>query len=136
MKYFTNNDMDIYVGGTYLIGYINISYNMLVKKFGNPTDNYDNYKSDAAWDIKFENGLIATIYNYKDGKNYCGEAGTPIKKIKEWHVGGKEPLALIYVVAALRSIGNEIDEKQMEFINNELPFFIIQKQYHPFTWMI
>jgi hypothetical protein len=27
--------------------------------------------------------------NWKDGPAYCGSAGTPVVKIKDWHVGGR-----------------------------------------------
>jgi hypothetical protein len=49
---------------------------------------HDDYKSDAEWAFEFEDGTIVTIYNYKDGFNYCGEDGTPLKYITDWHIGG------------------------------------------------
>jgi hypothetical protein len=43
---------------------------------------------DAEWEIEFEDGKVATIYNYKDGKNYNGKSGLPKRKITDWHIGG------------------------------------------------
>jgi hypothetical protein len=74
---------------TSLQGYINTSYADLVACFG-PSDpnSIDDYKSDAGWTITFADGVVATIYNWKDGPNYCGEDGTPVEFITEWHIGG------------------------------------------------
>ena len=80
---------------TSLQGYINITYKELKDKLGLPAKEFDDYKSDAEWHITFEDGTRATIYNYKDGINYCGRAeGTPKTKITEWHVGGEDKNAL------------------------------------------
>ena len=69
------------------MGIIKRDYATIVKTFGEPTKGFD--KTDAEWHIRFDDGSIATIYNYKDGINYNGERGTPVEHIKEWHVGGK-----------------------------------------------
>lgn len=76
------------VNMTSLQGYIRTSYADLVGCFGEPTDCYDDYKSDAGWDITFADGVVATVYNWKDGPNYCGADGTPVEYIREWHIGG------------------------------------------------
>jgi hypothetical protein len=90
------------LNGTSLKGYIDADYKVLCKVFGKPDPNaHDNYKSDAEWDVIFSDGTVATIYNYKDGKNYCGASGTAKTKIREWHVGGKTSLALQRVEDAL-----------------------------------
>ena len=69
------------------MGVIKRDYATIVKTFGEPTKGFD--KTDAEWHIRFDDGSIATIYNYKDGINYNGEHGLPVEDIKEWHVGGK-----------------------------------------------
>lgn len=86
-----------YVNGTGLSGYIDISYADLVAKLGESTDYFDNYKSDAEWVIQFGNGRIATIYNYKDGRNYMGAEGKDKEDIRGWHIGGKGQAVLISV---------------------------------------
>ena len=82
------NTGDIDLSGTCLMGHLDADYQLLVEKLGEPHYNGDAYKTDAEWDIEFEDGTVATIYNWKDGKNYCGDEGLPIEDISEWHVGG------------------------------------------------
>lgn len=100
MKFKTHNDKEINVDNTGFVGYVKMNYKDLTRCFGE-SDCFDNDKSDAEWIIEFEDGIVATIYNYKDGKNYCGNKGTPIEKIEMWHVGGVNEEALKHVVTAL-----------------------------------
>lgn len=81
------------VSGTSLQGYISIPFANLVEVLGEPHSDGDGYKVDAEWILKFDNGTIATIYNYKDGPNYCGQDGTPVKDIVDWHIGGHSKMA-------------------------------------------
>lgn len=74
--------------GTSFKGYVYATYEQLVNCFGEPTTNGDNYKVDVEWIVDTSHG-VATIYNYKDGKSYLGDAGLEIHKICEWHVGSK-----------------------------------------------
>lgn len=91
MKFKTHNDLKnnekIDVNGTSLMGEINIGYRQLVKIFGEPSKG-DGYKVDAVWDIQFKDGTVATVYNYKDGRNYNGDEGMATNKIRDWHIGG------------------------------------------------
>jgi len=82
------NSNDIDINGTCYAGTVNSSYTNIVNKLGSPTDSFDDYKSDAEWYVEFEGGIVATIYNWKNGKNYCGEDGLEIHEITEWHIGG------------------------------------------------
>ena len=82
----THNDAYIEIGGTHLQGYIRADYAALVKAFGKPHDG-DGYKVDWEWDILFEDGTVATIYNWKNGPNY-GYEGVGPSAIMEWNVGG------------------------------------------------
>jgi hypothetical protein len=81
-------DKDMPINGTGLQGMIGISYKKLVKIFGKPRRSEDCDKIDVLW-ILFTPAGSATIYNYKDGKNYLGAKGKNVENIKEWHVGGK-----------------------------------------------
>ena len=93
------------VGGTFLRGYIKASYEQLVKTFGEPHDpDGDNYKTDVEWAFEFADGTIATLYNWKNGKNYLGEAeGLELNDIYEWHVGGFSEKAVAKLLEKLRA---------------------------------
>lgn len=78
--------------GTCLQGYIDADYDTLVELFGEP-DTSEGYKTDAEWCIVFDDGLVATIYDYKTGKNYNGPDGIPAPRNRDWHVGGHAPSA-------------------------------------------
>jgi hypothetical protein len=93
------------VGGTFLQGYIKASYDQLVKTFGEPHDpNGDNYKTDVEWAFEFADGTVATLYNWKNGKNYLGEAeGLELNDIYEWNVGGNSDKAVAKLLEKLRA---------------------------------
>ena len=93
------------VGGTFLQGYIKASYEQLVKTFGEPHDpNGDNYKTDVEWAFEFADGTIATLYNWKNGHNYLGEAeGLELDDIYEWNVGGNSDKAVAKLLEKLRA---------------------------------
>ena len=97
MEFVTHKTKPIGCTGTCLQGYIDVSYSKIVDVFGEPSGEHDDYKSDADWVVEFEDGIIATIYNYKDGKNYLGRRGTEKEDITDWHIGGfnKEVVELI-----------------------------------------
>ena len=94
------NDID----GTHLQGYIHATYYQLLEAFGKPHDNGDGYKTDVEWAFKFADGTVATLYNWKNGKNYLGEAeGLELNDIYEWHVGGNSDKAVAKLLEKLRA---------------------------------
>ena len=104
MKFITHNEDDlISVNGTHGLGQIHATYAQLVSTFGEPLkEGFDDYKSDAEWLVQFEDGTVATIYNWKNGKNYCGsEEGIPTQDIDDWHIGGRGEQAYLHVVHTL-----------------------------------
>jgi hypothetical protein len=107
MKILTHNDKDINVDMTCLQGVIYADYSVLVKLFGKPQPGGD--KSDAEWVIQSNkldfNGrpLVATIYNWKNGKNYLGDEGEATENITRWNVGG-------YVYEALTLVSDYIKD--------------------------
>ena len=93
LQYVTHNEAELHISGTCLQGETKASYAELVDLFGEPMEG-DGYKVDAEWIVRFGDGTLATIYNWKDGPNYCGEDGTPVREIKDWHIGGMTKQAL------------------------------------------
>ena len=93
------------VGGTFLQGYIKASYDQLVKVFGEPHDpNGDNYKTDVEWAFEFADGTIATLYNWKNGKNYLGDEGLELNDIYTWNVGGFDEKAVTKLKERLKEV--------------------------------
>lgn len=88
--------------GTSLMGHMESPYHKIANVLGDPSDSGDEYKIDARWVIGFEDGTIATIYNWKNGHNYCGEEeGLPIGSITFWHIGGNDPKVVAMVMDTL-----------------------------------
>jgi len=81
---FTN---DALVTGTSLKGHIVTTYAELVEKFGEPNKGSD--KTTVEWRLDFEDGTVATIYDWKYGE-------TPMHKT-EWNIGGKNSDAVFRV---------------------------------------
>ena len=111
MDFKTHNDIDINIMGTSLVGYIDCSYDKLLKTFG-PPQGTDEYKVDAEWSIKFKDGRVATIYNYKTGKNYLGEKGKAVENIYRWNVGGNNR-------SAIKDIEEILNNSSIRFKNLE-----------------
>lgn len=101
MQHITPITEDQMMWGTSLQGYVQCEYAVLKNLFGKPTDG-DGYKVDAEWLLKTPFGY-ATIYNYKDGKNYCGTEGTPKTKITDWHIGGANKEVAILIQTAVEA---------------------------------
>ena len=80
--------------GTFLVGYVETTFNELVKTFGEPHyGESDDGKITAEWGLEFDDGTIATIYDWK-------EEGTPLDKY-HWHIGGRTDYAVVFVKLAL-----------------------------------
>jgi len=95
-----NQDDNICINGTHLQGYVDTSYQRIVSVFGEPCTG-DGYKVDAEWEVRFNDGSVATIYNWKDGKNYCGSMGLELDEIRDWHIGGHDKAVVERVKAIL-----------------------------------
>lgn len=112
MKYQTHNDLrQIDVSGTCLRGYCpeGTTYEDLVRAFGEPFGGCG--KTDWEWAILFEDGTVATIYNWKDGPSYGG-AGPHAER--SWHIGGfynePEGRSVSYVAEALEQAKDPTEE--------------------------
>ena len=79
-----NNKID--VNGTSLQGYVKTTYGKIVEKLGKPTfEGSPDDKTTAEWHVA--NGkVVATIYDYKEGRTPKGEY--------EWHIGGHDESAV------------------------------------------
>jgi hypothetical protein len=87
-----SDESPINIDGTSLVGEMECSFYDIYDTFGRPHGG-DEYKIDAGWDIEFVDGLVATIYNYKNGLNYSSD-GTQLTDITEWHIGGKDKVVV------------------------------------------
>jgi hypothetical protein len=108
---------NVNVSGTSLQGHITCNYVNLCAMFGAPvTKGLD--KSDAEWAIKFDDGQVATIYNWKNGKNYMGDAGIATHHIIHWHVGGRSP----EVVSRIEQLILKQNQVMAVIKNKAIPF--------------
>ena len=107
MKFFTSQQQPIETNGSHGIDGVEVSYDALVKAFGKPCGG-DGYKTQVEWAIQFEDGTIATIYDWKEGDQYNGKGkGTHFSKVTDWHIGGFDGKAGDYVRTVLIPIINE-----------------------------
>ena len=111
------NTTEHYNGTSWSCGFkgeIKTTYQNIVNKFGKPhfneEDSGDN-KVAREWVIDTPDG-IATIYNYKDAKNYLGEEGKNPEDITDWHIGGKNNEVAEHIKEALSPI--EIEKQPLE----------------------
>ncbi len=90
MKYTVTND---YADAcmTSLMGEVNTTYARLVEVFGQPISGSGDGKVNSEWIIKFANGEVATIYDWK-------EPVTPTDDY-DWHIGGNKRWVVAQVSA-------------------------------------
>lgn len=113
MTFKTHNDTEININGTCLQGEVQATYAELCDLFGSHHDG-DGYKVDAEWYVQFDDGTIATIYNWKNGKNYEGENGLSLEQIDSWHIGGDSTQAETNVQIALDLFREQAKEKSAD----------------------
>ncbi len=85
---------------TCLQGEMDISYKEIVAVFGKEDSDGDGYKVQAEWFIQTPDG-IATIYDYKQGKDYNGASGIVKSKVRDWHIGGDNEKVVKWIYQAL-----------------------------------
>lgn len=86
---------------SWFISSLDRSFVDLNRALGKPMDG-DGDKTDAMWVIYDEvSGVIATVYNYKNGKAYCGTDGLRIADIAHWSIGGRSEAAAELVMRLL-----------------------------------
>ena len=86
---------DIDVTGTSYVGLLEASYFELADVFGEDIGASGDGKVTAEYNVEFNDGTVATIYNWKTDADPLFE--------KNWHVGGKTNEALWNVMDALEA---------------------------------
>ena len=79
---------DALVNGTHYVGEIPIYYHELIEIFGRPHSgpNADLDKVTCEWRLQFQDGTVATIYDWKTDRTPMG--------MYDWHIGGHDDRAL------------------------------------------
>lgn len=73
---------NVSIGGTSRVGRIKATRKELIQQFGEPDNNYP--KSTYHWQIRFGDGTVATIYDYKGRNGYLDS-----DEEATWSVGGR-----------------------------------------------
>ena len=89
LRFKTHNDSNIDVNRTSHQGEISETFENLLKVFGTPMGASDDNKVDVEWNIMFNDGVVATIYNWKNGPASMGANGTNPVDNEIWHIGRK-----------------------------------------------
>ena len=103
LRFKTHNNSKIDVNGTSYQGVISESFKNLLNAFGTPMGASDDGKVDVEWNVLFNDGVVATIYNWKNGPASMGSNGTNPVDIQTWHIGGKTVSAVYDVEEILKS---------------------------------
>lgn len=94
---------DVDINMTAYEGQFDMSYAALCALIGPPTEmGSGDDKVDVTWQLKFGDGTIASIYNYKDGPAYTGEGS--IEDLTDWHIGGHNSRAADLVLELVNSV--------------------------------
>lgn len=106
-----NFTRDADINGTSLKGHLRARYSHVVAAFGEPIAEADGYKVSTEWDICFEDGTVATIYDWKSTNLYNQNLPSP-EALRldadsvvgyEWHIGGSDQRAVALVRQVLDS---------------------------------
>lgn len=98
-----NFTKDASIHNTCLQGIATIDYKTLVEIFGEPNygpDMISRDKVSCEWDLEFEDGMIATIYDWHE--EWTSYSTYP------WHVGGHSQAAFQRI---MKLIENHLEEK-------------------------
>lgn len=96
MNYTTLDDM-MATNGTHLVGTAITDFFTICNIFGEPQRYMDADKVQVEWAIQFDDGKVATIYDWK-------EYTTPAEMVTDWHIGGHDPEVALRVKQILREV--------------------------------
>ena len=83
---------------------INITYDEIVSKLGKEHSGASgDDKILVEWSFEFSNGIVATLYNWKNGTNYDPSNGLDKEEITDWHIGGHNQDAVLLMNTLLMS---------------------------------
>lgn len=94
MNTFTTNVNRSQLNGTTLCGYVETTYDNIVEHLGEPIRTNGD-KTNAEWAVEFEDGFVASIYDWK--LNNCP------KGLYRWHIGGHKMLVVERIGAILNA---------------------------------
>lgn len=96
MSFHTHNDREVPIDGTFLVGSIQAQRRHLVAAFGEPIAEGDESRINFEWRLQFDDGLVATIYDWK-------VAPSELDDVVIWRIGGRSVHAIARVHEAFRS---------------------------------
>lgn len=96
MSFKTHNDQPIDINNTCLQGHIQATRADLEVVFGIPAEYEPGNKVTTTWEILFDTGEVATIY---DWKRYAAPTSG---EVVDWHIGAMERKTVEKVHAAFR----------------------------------
>ena len=67
-------------------------YSILKSIIGKP--NKGIYKTDVEWTLQFDKNICIYLYNWKNGRNYNGKDGIPLKLMEHWNYESNSDLAI------------------------------------------
>jgi hypothetical protein len=93
--------------GTGFKGYLETSFEELVKHFGMPNGEGDDYKVSTEWILEDEKGRIVTIYDYKEtnlySRSYPSVEQFRKRKSYQWHIGAQTTLSVELLVKMIEN---------------------------------
>ena len=92
-------------------GYLDAQYDELCILFGAPVVFSGEGKVDAEWTVPLKGGGVATIYNWKNGRNYLGDEGRLSSDITRWHIGGERQEAAIEITLMVEQFREQLKRK-------------------------
>jgi hypothetical protein len=93
MNIFRHTKFETLSNGTCLQGHLEFDFKTLLELLGEPKGGGSD-KTDLSWLIVLQDEIsederihIVTVYDWKIGKNYCGDDGMDVEQNNLWNVG-------------------------------------------------